>query len=403
MNKNKIDKYIDLLNQEYDELENTLKLISVAFLFESIKKPQQWKQYQRDNIDKFNAKIKDFGKKQLTKINDKLETTFLLAYALTTNQKLLQDDERKELSINVNAKINELINNGKKQNEVMVANLISKVSDNQINIINSVNPDVLRLDNTEELYKQLTKVIDTSGVKDGLKVVYKNQRVVDWKVYMEMNVRTTMSNEITEWQVSSGKNSKVVFYICSQHSDCADDHINYQGKIYYDKDYVSFNIDGKLKNKIADFIQSKKLKSIQEVKDGEPYLTTRPNCRHYFQPVSIDDVLKKDTTTILNDLKMNKGKGDSEQYDNLVQQRYNERQIRKWKSKMQQYEIENKSFNTEYSQKRLAYAKSKVKDWQKQQREFLKGKDYLERDYDRENNDVLVNDLGYRFNKLTTD
>ena len=45
--------------------------------------------------------------------------------------------------------------------------------------------------------------------------------------------------------------------------------------------------------------------------------------------------------------------------------------------------------------------KDKVRFWQKTQRTLLKNKPYLERDYDRESNEILVNDLGYRFKRLT--
>ena len=70
---------------------------------------------------------------------------------------------------------------------------------------------------------------------------------------------------------------------------------------------------------------------------------------------------------------------------------------------MQKYEMENKvNPNDELTQKRLRYSKDKIREWQASQRQHLKQNDYLERDYKRESNEILVNDLGYRFRMLTS-
>jgi Phage minor capsid protein 2. len=62
------------------------------------------------------------------------------------------------------------------------------------------------------------------------KVTYSNGRKVSWKSYMEMNVRTTLNQKATEYQMSVGKYNGVVFYTTQVLQDCADDHFNYQGK-----------------------------------------------------------------------------------------------------------------------------------------------------------------------------
>lgn len=405
MDKNKIDRYVEQLTTEYEELENTLQFLSYSFLLKHYKKPTLWYMLQNDELPKFKERLNEIAVKQLTKINDKYKNTILLAYAMATDEEISKDDINKELVINVSNDVEDLINQKQNENKMMVANLVANVTNNHITAINEVGKTatMFGLENVENLYKQITKSIDVHGVRDNLKVTYKNGRSVDWKVYMEMNVRTTMSNEITDLQVKSGTKSKVVFWLCSQHSSCADDHIDYQGKLYFDANYRSFNIPNELLQKISAFISANKLLSIQAVKDNKPYLTTRPNCRHYFQPVSTTQALGTSTTKLLNELSMNKGKGDSEHYDALVTQRYNERQIRKWKKQMQKYEMENKvNPNDELTQKRLRYSKDKIKEWQATQRQHLKQNDYLERDYNRESNEILVNDLGYKFRLLTS-
>lgn len=403
MNKDKIDKYVDELNKRFEELENTLQFLSYAYLLKNYKQPQFWFQKQQEDLSKFKKKVNEIAQEKLTELNEIYKNTLYLAYTQATNEEVVVDDQSKDIIVNTTNKFDELVETTLNQNKLMVANLTANVVNNHITSINEIGSKVLNLPNTEELYQQIVKSIDVHGVRDNLKVVYKNGRIVDWKVYMEMNARTTMANEITNFQVESGTKNKVVFWLCSQHSDCADDHINYQGKLYYDDNYRSFGFDLVLLNKITMFIHNKKLMSIQSVKDGKPYLTTRPNCRHYFQPVSIEKAMGTSTTQLLNDLKMNKGKGDADKYDNLVQQRYNERQIRKWKKELQKAEMGHAvNPNDERTSKRLKYAKDKIAFWQKNQRQLLKGKDYLERDYDRETNEILVNDLGYRFNKALT-
>lgn len=403
MDKDKLDKYVDLLSKDFEELENTLQFLSFAYLLQNYKKPQQWFNLQQANLKRFKNKVNEIATEKLKEINQNYTNTLLLAYAMATGVKVLRDDEKKELTINVSDKFDNHLNQMLNANKTMVAQLVANINNNHITAINQINSAVvLNLPKTEELYQQITTSIDNYGVNNNLKVVYKNGRVVDWKVYMEMNVRTTMSQEITSYQVDSGKANKVVFWLCSQHSDCADDHIDYQGKLYYDDNWRMFGFDTELTQQIDNIIKQKKMMSIQDVKDKEPYLTTRPNCRHYFQPIAIADVLTSNTKDLLNRLKMNKGKGDKQKYDDLVQQRYNERQIRKWKKQRQIYEMESLANpNDLTAQKRLGIANQKIRDWQATQRRHLKGKSYLERDYNRESNEILVNDLGYRFNKLT--
>lgn len=404
MNKDKLDSYVEALAVEYEQLENTLQFVSYEYLLKGYKQPQLWYKNQNDALPRFKAKLNEIALKQLERINEKYKNTILLAYSMATDEEISKDDISKELIINVSNDVEDLINQKQNENKLMVANLTANIVNNHITTINEIGKSSITFDlrKTEELFKQITKSIDVHGVRDNLKVTYKNGRSVDWKVYMEMNVRTTMSNEITDLQVKSGTNNKVVFWLCSQHSSCADDHINYQGRLYFDANYRSFNIPQELLTKISAFISEKKLLSIQAVKDNKPFLTTRPNCRHYFQPVSTTQALGSSTTKLLNELGMNKGKGDAEHYDALVTQRYNERQIRKWKKTLQKYEMEGiANPKDELTQNRIKYSKDKVREWQATQRQHLKHKDYLERDYNRESNEILVNDLGYKFKMLT--
>ena len=265
MNKNKLDNYVEALAVEYEELENTLQFLSYSYLLKGYQQPQVWYKTQNDALPRFKIKLNEIALKQLEKINTKYKNTILLAYSMATDEEISKDDVNKELVINVSNDVEDLINQKQNENKIMVANLVANVTNNHITSINEIGSSgaLGGFEKVDELFKQITKSIDVHGVRDNLKVTYKNGRVVDWKVYMEMNARTTMANEISDVQTRTGTKNKVVFWLCSQHSDCADDHIEYQGKIYYDENYRSFNMPQELLQKVSDFITDKKLLSIQ--------------------------------------------------------------------------------------------------------------------------------------------
>ncbi len=142
--------------------------------------------------------------------------------------------------------------------------------------------------------------------------------------------------------------------------------------------------------------------SIQEVSESPPYLCTRPNCRHRFQSVALEEALNSSPKIILQDHKLVFGKADAEHYKDLEQQRYNERQIRAWKNKLAESEdlLKNAPKGAENDLQSDIYKnKQKVLEWQKKQREFLKGKDYLERDYNRETISRIKTDVGAGLNR----
>ena len=71
------------------------------------------------------------------------------------------------------------------------------------------------------------------------------------------------------------------FYLASSHNDCAKDHKPYQGRLY---------VDAKAPKEIIDYAHDRGLYTLQWVMDAPAYFITRPNCRHYFVSLSIDQV-----------------------------------------------------------------------------------------------------------------
>ena len=54
-----------------------------------------------------------------------------------------------------------------------------------------------------------------------------------------MKTRTDIQNEIANNMIAAGEQAGVIFYMAAYFGDCAKDHVDYQGKIYYDKDWKS--------------------------------------------------------------------------------------------------------------------------------------------------------------------
>ena len=97
----------------------------------------------------------------------------------------------------------------------------------------------------------------------------------------------------------------VIFYLCSYHEKPAAGHKQYQGKIYVDRFWKS-TVDERpelwwLLDPIRAYIRNHDLLTVQEVTDGEPYLITRPYCRHYFIPLNTWDVLTSSLSAIKRD------------------------------------------------------------------------------------------------------
>ena len=269
-----------------------------------------------------------------------------------------------------------------------LANQTLKTYTKQVKIIDS-------LSTPETLYDVVKRQVP-KGVENGVKVVYKDGKQFTWKAYMEMNVRTTVHQEMAEHQVKVGARVNQIFYICDSFGDCAPDHADYQGKVYY-------NADCDIPPEVQAYIDSNGIQSMQEVMNGEPFLTTRPNCRHNFHAVPTDEVMGMSSEDILDKEGLSHGEYKDSNYEATQQQRYNERQIRKWKLQ----EETARSIQKETGLKDSADANKahqKVLEWQKKQRELIKeNKDVLHRQYDRENAKVIVNDLGVKYDYKVVD
>ena len=268
-----------------------------------------------------------------------------------------------------------------------VNNGLLKLGNDAIKAYESTLRDItLNVKAAADLKEQIGKHLAT-GLDIG--VVYKDGKKYKFDTYFEMKARTDIQQDIGKNMIAAGKDAGVIFYITSFYGDCAPDHADYQGKIYVDKDWEHLAPKDRL-DEIRDYINSHKIMTVQEVTEDKPFLTTRPNCRHYFQYIDIDSVLgakNQDDVKQLRaerDLNFN-GKYKPDKYQALQQQRLNERKIRAEKREIQKQEqLLHLYPGDKEIQSKIKIGEANVKNIQAEQRSLIKQYDNLERRYDRE-------------------
>lgn len=108
-------------------------------------------------------------------------------------------------------------------------------------------------------------------------------------------------SKITTAYINQSRDSGKWIYLASSHNDCAEDHVDYQGKLYY---------DNKAPESVIKWSKGKGLRSIQWVMDGPVWFITRPNCRHYFKSLPIDVVKKHSVRELKRRYKTHRKEGD---------------------------------------------------------------------------------------------
>ena len=73
------------------------------------------------------------------------------------------------------------------------------------------------------------------------------------------------------------------FYRLSTHENCAEGHLAYQGQVFINEDAAS--------EEEKEYAKDHDILSIREVMFDDPWLTTRTNCKHFFEPISSESVL----------------------------------------------------------------------------------------------------------------
>jgi hypothetical protein len=369
---NKTLDIFEAMNELYDTAQNNLILIANKQLFKNLKN-SNWRDIQlsHKSIKELNNLLNEKGKELLENMKESTLNAFKVAG--------VKPDKT-------------LIATNKKAMGVVIGSA-RQYYKSQVN-------KIWRLDKADDLYEEILKNSKT-GFENGLSIT-QNGRKYEYKSYMEMKVRTTISNQIMNQQMELNLTTQNIFFIVNSFGDCADDHKDLQGKIYYDDRFRTFDIPKEIKEQALALINRKKLMSMQKVIEKPYWLTTRPNCRHRFVPITLKQALG-DSNALLDKLKLKRGTYKDQNYQDSQQLRYIERNIRKYKATLNYYE---EIYKTGQNSKVLPYIdnyKKLIKKWQKEARLLVKSANErgykLERDYERETRKVIVQDLGVKYNK----
>lgn len=179
---------------------------------------------------------------------------------------------------------------------------------NQVNVnkiekgnVDGLDLGVLIADKVYDYFKK------EDSYKKMKKIVYDNVRKTESK-----EKEQAIFNEIEQNRREIALNESIkakIFYLCSSHNDCADDHKDWQGKMYYDNEWHKYIKDEDIRKKIQSYLTNHNCKSFQWVTGRPVWLITRPNCRHYFKVLRVEQVLGRNEETLVRNHKMHTGIG----------------------------------------------------------------------------------------------
>ena len=402
MNKNSIDDISAIINEKLNMIYDTAITKANLKLLNNYKDdPKKWKAKQLSDVSNLKREVSNLVKKEVKPLFSTIDRAFLLLVAVSSGTfKGMDDINAKEIKVDMLDDFQKQVNKFKKQVAKDLNRLPNMIGKMQVENVYTISRSLGKDPRIKTLYDGILKQTE-QGIENSPKVVYSNNRQVSFTSYMDMNVRTTLQQVGNEMQEQAGRNAGLIFWICSSHGDCANDHADFQGKVYIDEDWASM-VGQKDYDRVYDYIIANRIQTKQDIENEEPYLCTRPNCRHYFMPVSIEEVLGNSTKELLKDKHMIKGSYDSEKYQNLQRQRYEERNIRKYKQRLEQNELALKKMpvgeEKDKLEKLIQKDKRLVREHQGKVRTLVKQNPYLDRDYDRENPRIVPSDLGVRFN-----
>lgn len=121
-------------------------------------------------------------------------------------------------------------------------------------------------------------------------------------------------------QIQNNKDKQLqakIFYLASKHSDSAEDHKDYQGKMYVDADWKKYIDDDGISLAVEQYIELHDVKTFQWVIGNPVYFITRPNCRHFFKELTIEEVLSDSARNLRKKYNLNLAIGNREYLQTL--------------------------------------------------------------------------------------
>lgn len=140
----------------------------------------------------------------------------------------------------------------------------------------------------ENTYKRAKKVNRVGGKQElalTLIILFTKIRY-DYKATAIINqhVRTQDDRAKAALLKTMLKDKTKPFYMASRHDDSAEDHMDWQGKLYYDEKTTD--------PEVIKYAKQHNLRTLQWVTSKPVWFVTRPYCRHYFVQYSLEEVMR---------------------------------------------------------------------------------------------------------------
>lgn len=375
------------------DFQNLIDLIKI-YLAEQVSKGydlgfEDWLKHQEADKLQYDRRVISLLRKHKGKLDAEFISSFIVASDYINEQIQARANALgkeaplayKEIKKGMLSKAKETMNN---IYSVLVTNSLNAFD----KMIKGVSSELNWSMKEEPKIKQLFSVIKKNGdnLENAISVTYKNGRKASFKNYVEMKVRTSI-NEIANQYLDEASNGLgLIFHLCNHLEDSAKDHAPHQGKVYVIENWRNYINDAKELKQIDAYIKNNGIQTKEWVMDKPAFLTTRPNCRHFFKPINYEQALNYKET--LKTLKMAKNEYSKEKYTALQEQRYNERQIREFKGRVDNRKaLLNNARPEEKNGLMLEIRKynKRIKMYQGKQRLLIDKNPHLRRQYIREN------------------
>ena len=215
----------------------------------------------------------------------------------------------------------------KRQRNKVISIVLKGVNNDKT--VRQIHKDILRVTNVKPIVIYFTKLAKTLKnekkqqlkkediyvplfVKEPKKMneVYEKTNSLIYQQAQQVEAREKI--EFIETTIRLNRNLQKVFYLASSHEDCAEDHKNYQGRLYIDERYKTILDDDNVKAQVEAFVKKHNIKTFQWVVGKPVWFITRPNCRHFFKAINTDEVLTEKVSTLTRNHKMHSQVGKKE-------------------------------------------------------------------------------------------
>lgn len=405
----------------WEDLDNQMDQLRIQWLLkDSDKGFKDWKYQQQRNYYMYEMALAWLFLRKKEKITEKLNMVEEVANKVVdksfkqlfkkTDKNLLKDYTERTGVIQENKTFKELLEEQINDTaEAMQRNEVKTYTDLLKDIEKTHNKnldELLNLPQEQRLKKEkdmlVNEIIECYDAKPDNRAINESRRIE-----IERDLRTYLQREATAITINVSKENGYYLFLCNSLKDSADDHCNYQGKVYITRDYKNI-VSKESIEQVENLIKSQKIDFLEDIIDGTikytyflkngekrvrgVFLTTRWNCRHFFTPITYNEALNKEKT--IKDKELSNGKYDKDNYKALQTQRRLERELRALKSRKLILKEQLKYATNNHTLKRdLKEVNKKIKECEIALENICKTYN-LPRAYNREQVESLTYDLG---------